>query len=304
VGGIKFTVRDGETGYLVPPDAPDALAERLAHLYRHPRVLSLFRRQAIQRANDLFTWQRVASALTDVYEDVTLAARPDRRDEAVRRAVVDSGFDGVLEALRESRRRLRGPILQAADVIASAFADGNKLLICGNGGSAADAQHLAAELVGRFKMAERPALPAIALTADSALVTAWANDVGYEDVFARQVEAFARPGDVVIGFSTSGRSRNVVRAFETARRIGARTIALLGGDGGAAVRHADVPIVAPATDTQHIQEVHTVVLHLLCALVEEALMARGTFGRTEPATTRTAWERGQSAALRKMRRAA
>jgi phosphoheptose isomerase len=305
VGGIKFTVRDGETGYLVPPDAPDALGERLAHLYRHPRVLSLFRRQAIQRANDLFTWQRVVNGLSEVYEDVTLASRPERRDEALRRAVVDSGFDGVLQALRESRRRLRAPILQAAELISSAFAEGNKLLICGNGGSAADAQHMAAEFVGRFKAAERAALPALALTADSALLTAWANDVGYDDVFARQVEAFARPGDVVVAFSTSGRSRNVVRALETGRRLGARTIAVLGGDGGTAVRQADVDIVAPATDTQHIQEVHTVVLHLLCALVEDALVTRGAFGRTETTASRTAWERGQGAnALRKVPRAA
>jgi phosphoheptose isomerase len=161
--------------------------------------------------------------------------------------------------------------------------------VCGNGGSAADAQHFVGELVGRFKVNGRRALPAIALTADTAVLTAWANDVGYHDVFARQVEALGNAGDVLVAISTSGRSRNVLEALETARRRGVRTIALLGGDGGDARQLADVVLVVPSAETQHIQEVHLVVIHLLCALVEERVLALDGAERTV-ATTRTILE--------------
>jgi phosphoheptose isomerase len=288
VGGIKFTVRDGETGYLVPPNDPDALAERLAHLYRHPRLASLIRRQAIRRANDLFTWQKVASGVAALYEEVLVAGQPDRRDAAQRLGVVDRGFEDLVHTLQESRRRLRAAIVEAADAIASSLARDGKLLVCGNGGSAADAQHLAGELVGRFKAPDRPGLPAVALTADGAVLTAWANDVGFESVFARQVEALGRPGDVLLGISTSGRSRNVVRAFETARRRGLRCIALLGGDGGQVQPLADLAVTVPTSDTQRVQEVQIAVIHLLCELVEARLSA---MERTDGAAVplRTPW---------------
>ncbi len=272
VGGIKFTVRDGETGYLVPPNDPDALGERLAHLYTHPKVLGVYRRQAIRRANDLFTWKRVADAMAVLYEQVMTAARPERVAEAEQLAAVDRNFEGAMTALAEARRRLRAPILDAADMIGDAFARDGRLLVCGNGGSAADAQHLAAELVGRFKSPDRRGLPALALTADSAVMTAWSNDYGYDMVFARQVEAFGRPGDVLLGISTSGRSPNLVRAFEAAAERGIRRIALVGNDGGELRALADVALVVPSTDTQHIQEVHTVVMHALCELIEEYVL--------------------------------
>ena len=272
VGGIKFTVRDGETGYLVPPDDPGAIAERIAHLYRHPRLMNVFRRQAIKRANDLFTWKGVADSMAVLYDDVALAGDRQRREQAGHLAVVDRGFEAAVESLRESRRRLRVTVLEAADVLTACVASGGRVLICGNGGSAADAQHLAGELIGRFKAHDRPALAAVALTTDGVVLTAWANDVGFEDVFARQVEALGRPGDVLVGISTSGRSRNVVAAFAAARRVDMRTVALLGGDGGEVLALADVAVVVPAQDTQRIQEVHTVVIHLLCELIEERIV--------------------------------
>ncbi|HEX8939876.1 MAG TPA: glycosyltransferase [Candidatus Limnocylindrales bacterium] len=286
VGGIKFTVRDGETGYLVPPNEPDALAERLAHLYKHPKLLSVFRRQAIRRANDLFTWQKVTNAVAELYEQVIAAAQPEVQGEAEQLSVVEGAFDGAIEALQESRRRLRGPILGAADELAATLARGGRLLICGNGGSAADAQHFATELVGRYKRADRRALPALALTADSSFLTAWANDAAFEDVFARQVEAFGAPGDVLVGISTSGRSRNVIRAFAAARERGLRCIALLGGTGGELRELADLSLIVPSADTQHIQEAQIVLIHLLCELVEEALVA----GAGQNGQVRTIWE--------------
>jgi phosphoheptose isomerase len=284
VGGIKFTVRDGETGYLVAPDDADAIAERIAHLYRHPRLMNVFRRQAIKRANDLFTWEHVATGVATVYEDVLMAGNPRRREQAGHLAVVERSFQGALHALHEARHRLREPILDASDILGACLAEGGKVLVCGNGGSAAQAQHLAAELVGRYKAPGRRALGVIALTADTSILTAWSNDVGYDEVFARQVEALGRPGDVLVGLSTSGRSRNVVRAFEVARALGMRTVAVLGGDGGTLAPVADVAVTVPSADTQHIQEVHLVVAHLLCELIEARLLA------DVPAPARTIWE--------------
>lgn len=157
-----------------------------------------------------------------------------------------------------------------ADVLIMALRDGHRVLLCGNGGSAADAQHIAAELVGRYKQ-ERAALPVIALTTDTSILTAVANDYGYDHVFARQVEALAGPGDVVIGISTSGLSPNIDSALRKARERGAHTIALLGKDGGHTTGLADLALIVPSDDTQHIQESHITIGHILCELVEGAL---------------------------------
>jgi D-inositol-3-phosphate glycosyltransferase len=278
VGGIKFSVRDGETGYLVPPNDPSALAERAAHLFHHPKLLSVLGRQGVRRVNDLFTWERVAAGVAATYEDVLAAGRLARAEETRRLAVIDETFDTAIVALRESKRRLRNGILEAAEAITSCFARDHKLLICGNGGSAAEAQHFATELVGRFRAVDRPGLPAIALTADTAVLTAWANDASYDDVFRRQVEALGRSGDVLVGLSTSGRSTSVVAAFEQARAHGIRTIALVGRDGGDLGALADVAIVVPSTDTQRIQEVQSVIVHLVCDLVERRLVDADWFG--------------------------
>jgi D-sedoheptulose 7-phosphate isomerase len=165
-------------------------------------------------------------------------------------------------------------ITAAADVLSDAFRAGGKLLICGNGGSAADCQHMAAEFVSRLtKDFERPGLPAIALTTDTSFLTAYANDCGFEGVFARQVQALGRPGDALIGISTSGNSANVIQAMELARTTGLRTVALT-GPGGRLAKLADVAIAVPSDDTQHIQETHLAVEHLLCLLVEQALFGR------------------------------
>jgi D-sedoheptulose 7-phosphate isomerase len=151
--------------------------------------------------------------------------------------------------------------------LAETFLAGNKLLIMGNGGSAADAQHLAAELIGRYK-AERPGLAAIALTTDTSILTAWSNDYSFDTVFCRQVEALARPGDVVWGISTSGNSKNVVLAFEAARQIGVTTFGLLGRDGGKLAALSDFSIIVPLNATDQIQTAHLLVYHALCAYLD------------------------------------
>ena len=156
-----------------------------------------------------------------------------------------------------------------------AFRSGHKLLACGNGGSAADAQHIVGELVCKLTM-ERAALPAIALTTNTSILTATGNDYAYDHVFVRQVEAFAQPGDVLIAISTSGRSASVNRAAELARERGAHTIALTGRDGGELAQLCDVAIVVPSASTQHIQEAHIAIGHVLCEVVERELFGKLT----------------------------
>jgi D-sedoheptulose 7-phosphate isomerase len=167
--------------------------------------------------------------------------------------------------------RCTGDIIRAAELITAALRGGAKLMICGNGGSAADAQHIAAELVGRLrKEVERPGLAAIALTTDTSILTAYANDFDFEGVFSRQVEALGRPGDVLLGISTSGTSANVVRAIGEARRRQLRTIALVGA-GGSMSEPADVTITVPSRSTAAVQESMLPIEHILCELVEDAL---------------------------------
>lgn len=164
-------------------------------------------------------------------------------------------------------------ILAAADLIAAAFKKGGKLLLCGNGGSAADCQHMAAEFTSRLTADfARPALPAIALTTDTSFLTAFANDIEFDGIFARQVEALGRPGDVLLGISTSGGSKNVIRAVEQARAMQLATI-VLSGSRGALREKVDVAICIPSESTQHIQEAHLAVEHIICYFVERALFA-------------------------------
>jgi D-sedoheptulose 7-phosphate isomerase len=163
-----------------------------------------------------------------------------------------------------------GAVVRAADAIVAALRSGGKVLAFGNGGSAADATHFAAELVGRYLL-ERDGLPAIALSDNASALTAISNDYGYERVFARQVEALGRPGDAALGISTSGRSPNVLAGLEAARAGGLATLALTGGDGGTMPDAADVCIVVPSGETPRVQESHTLVAHILCELVERAL---------------------------------
>lgn len=180
-------------------------------------------------------------------------------------------LEASIEVTRRTLDECLPSIVAAVDLVASSFRDGGKLMLCGNGGSAADCQHVAAELVSRLTMAyERPGLPAIALTTDTSFLTAFTNDINYEDVFARQVQALGKPGDVLLGISTSGNSTNVVRAVEQARTQGIRTIGLL-GSGGVLPSMVDVAIRVPSSSTMLVQETHLAVEHILCQLVEREL---------------------------------
>lgn len=157
---------------------------------------------------------------------------------------------------------------KASEVLSSAIKNGNKVLIAGNGGSAADAQHFAGEIVGRF-MFNRPSAPAISLCTDPSVMTCIANDYGYDEVFARQLEGLGNPSDVFIGISTSGNSENIIKALAKAKEKNIKTICFLGKDGGKIKDLCDIPLVVPSNSTPRIQEIHTFTVHLLCEIIEK-----------------------------------
>jgi len=189
----------------------------------------------------------------------------------IRRIFADS-----IAVKRQFLRANLAALEEAITVVAAALRDGHKLLLFGNGGSAADAQHIAAEFVNRFKI-ERVPLPAIALTTDTSALTSIANDYGYAEVFAKQVRALGRPGDVALAISTSGNAANVLRAVAACKRAGIRTIALTGGRGGKLAAVADLVLrAAGTTETARIQETHILVGHVICELVDARLFGGGT----------------------------
>lgn len=171
----------------------------------------------------------------------------------------------MLEACKED-------IFKASDAIKLSFQNGGKLMLCGNGGSAADCQHIAAEFVIRLSHdIKRPSLPAIALTTDTSILTAGANDIGFENVFARTIEGLGNKGDVLLAISTSGNSRNVLNAVQTAKQKNIFTIGFLGGNGGVIIGHTDLNIIIPSSSTQRIQEGHITAAHIVCEIVEREL---------------------------------
>jgi len=165
---------------------------------------------------------------------------------------------------------LLNTVEELAKKISTAIKNGNKIVLCGNGGSASDALHFAGEIVGRFQK-ERSAWPAVVLNADVATMTAIANDYGYDDVFARQAEGHVKEGDILIGISTSGNSENVLRAINVAKEKGAETAAFLGKDGGKIAKIADYPMIIPCNVTARVQECHILLIHIICEAVEELL---------------------------------
>lgn len=185
--------------------------------------------------------------------------------------IINSRIEESIATQRLVKDHLVGPLARAAEIIIEACASGRGVLLFGNGGSAADAQHIAGEFVGRF-LKERRALKAVALTTDTSILTSLANDYSYEMIFSRQIEAIGSAGDVAVGLTTSGNSANVVAALERARQMGLKTIAFTGAGGGKCAELADVLLDVPTTHTPRVQEAHQLLYHILCELVENAFV--------------------------------
>jgi D-sedoheptulose 7-phosphate isomerase len=221
------------------------------------------------RASEAFMHRRPSQAPAEAVRRSSTA--PEVLAEQVRRALLEAG-----DVKRCFAERAATDIAKAVETVLDCLRSGGKVLLCGNGGSAAEAQHIAAELVGRFKL-ERPALPAIALTTNTSILTAIANDYSFDDIFARQVGALGAPGDVLFAYSTSGTSKNVLRAIQAAKIVGMSTVGFTGVAGGAMANTCDICIKVPSDDTPLVQECHTTAGHTICLLVEQMLC-----GRDEP----------------------
>ncbi|MEA3500235.1 MAG: D-sedoheptulose 7-phosphate isomerase [Candidatus Marinimicrobia bacterium] len=183
----------------------------------------------------------------------------------------------LLESLNVKNRiiednKLIEQIVEASDLIINSIKKGGKVIWCGNGGSAADSQHLSTELLGRLNFNRNP-ISSIALTTDTSFLTAWSNDIGFESIFSRQVEGLGYLGDVLIGISTSGNSGNILKAIKSAKEKNIKTIAFLGKNGGEIKNHADISIVVPSENTQHIQESHITIGHIICDIIEQKLFS-------------------------------
>jgi len=185
---------------------------------------------------------------------------------------ITNSLNESAETKQKILQRCKDDILKAVEILTTLYKNNNKLLLCGNGGSAADCQHIATELVIQLSHhIKRPALPAIALTTDSSNLTAGGNDIGFENVFARSIEGLGNKGDALLTISTSGNSENVIRAVNKAKEKGMEVIGLLGGSGGKLKDIVDLPVIIPSSNVQRIQEGHITVAHIICELVEEEL---------------------------------
>ncbi|HKG38063.1 MAG TPA: glycosyltransferase [Conexibacter sp.] len=285
VGGMIDSVVDGVTGVHVPPRDPERLAEALAPLLADPERRATYGSAGIERARRRYGWPRIAAATLDVYARV--AARPRRRAVAGQASVEGAAFDqhrfalvprgtDHLASLLDGLAELEGDLerLEAwGERLADVLAAGGRLLAVGNGGSAAQAQHLTAELLGRYRT-ERQPLSAICLHGDTSSLTAIVNDYGADEAFARQVRGHGRPGDVLIALSTSGRSTNVVRAVEAANALGMATWALTGGEPSPLADLCDEALRMRTGDAATTQELHLVALHVLCGAVDRELALR------------------------------
>jgi len=268
VGGIKHTVIDGVTGYLVDPKDPHSLAVKLNQLLDNEPLIAEMSRNALKHVNQNFTWQQVAAMMAECYEHIH-SRKIDI--QATELNMIGAAFEEAAATFQKTAEKLSSEISMAGSIMAKALKAGNKILVCGNGGSAAESQHFVAELVGRFEMPHRKGLPALSLNSDTAIITAWANDFGYDDVFARQVQAFGAEGDILLCMSTSGNSDNIIKAMQMARKKKIFCINMLGKNGGKSIHFGHLNLVVPSNSTQRIQELHLHLVHLLCTIIENRL---------------------------------
>lgn len=268
VGGISFTVRNGETGLLVAPQQPQQLSSAIVDLISDDRKRLKFAVNALRHVKS-FTWKTVSESIAQLYEQCIPQVR-----ERETIAHIKQNFLNSSKVLEKSADMLALCIAKLSFKMVEVLQNGNKIMICGNGGSAAESQHFAAELVGRFEIPNRPGYPVISLNTDSSVITAWANDFGYDTIFSRQVQALGQSGDMLICLSTSGRSPNIINALKEASNKDIICANLLGKDGGEATQFGDHNLIVPSDNTARIQEVQLHVIHQLCALVEQQMSTK------------------------------
>jgi D-inositol-3-phosphate glycosyltransferase len=264
VGGLKFSVRDGETGYLVPPGDPDALAERFRLLYSSPALLRVFGQQAIQRVNELFTWANVAEGLSKLYGEVMLEG--GMRRDALLAASVDRAMDQAIDALQATKRRLRRPLTEAAVRLGDCLSRGGRVLVYGQGDSAHDAEEWASLLTAR--LASHSGWPAITLR-DAPVIAWYASDRH----LLRQVDTLGRSDDVFLGICAAALPPSVIACLRQARMAGLQRILLFGSDHDGFDDLADVTLDVPLTEVPNIRHVHRLLLHMLLDLIHERTTA-------------------------------
>jgi type III pantothenate kinase len=277
VGGLIDTVVDGRTGVHVPPRDPERLGAELRTLLDDPERRDAYGRAGVQRARRLYDWNRLAAATLDVYARVAHSRRPRRKIPSVGGFVLPPDGEEHLAALRSGLAALEDEserLTRLGERLALRLLAGNRLLAVGNGGSAAQAQHLTAELVGRYQCERRP-LSALCLHGDTSSLTAIANDYGSEHAFARQVAAHGRPGDILLAISTSGRSENILAAARAGTRIGIEVWALTGPGPTPLGRLADETISFSGPSPATVQELHMIALHVVCAAVDREVALHG-----------------------------
>ncbi len=300
VGGIKFTVRDSETGYLVPPNDAEALADKLAHLYTHPKLLGVFGRQAVQRVNDLFTWKKVAKGLSELYEQVLMATQPERAAEPDQLAIVDRKFSGAIEGLQETQRRMRAPLTEAARVLTECFAAGGKVLTCGVRDSAAQAAYLATSFVRAVRTGGPAGLPAFHI---SALDDLSSDDPDADYALARRIQLLGQPGDVLIAITHDEPQSQLTHALAAAQERELRSIVFLNRENTEMGRASDVTLHVPSDDRQSVAELHLLLIHVLIALVSRQLETKDRLAPRGPGV-RGIWElprRGKTRSTRRER---
>jgi type III pantothenate kinase len=277
VGGLIDTVVDGRTGVHVPPRDPERLAAELGRLLADPERRAAYGRAGVKRARRLYDWDRLAAATLDVYARVARARRPRRNGASVSDFVLPPNCGEHLAALRAGLASLEDEgerLAHLGERLAVRLLAGNRLLAVGKGGSAAQAQHLTAELVGRYQCERRP-LSAICLHGDTSSLTAIANDYGSEQCFARQVTAHGQPDDILLAISTSGTSENIVAAARAAAARGMEVWALTGPGPTPLGRLADQTVALHGSSTATVQELHMIALHMVCAAVDREVALHG-----------------------------
>lgn len=278
VGGLNFTIRNKYNGYHVPPKAPRELAVRMLELVCDNALRTKMGNNALESVTENFTWSRVAEMTEQVYYEVLHLENDTENSKTFN--LIHQSFRNCIDTLRRSRNELSASIYNASVAICTAFNNGNKILICGNGGSAGEAQHFSAELLGRFQNKRRESLPAISLTSDIPFITAWSNEYNFDEIFSRQVEALGNPGDILFCISTTGNSPNILHALKTAKDRNMVCINLTGGNEGAATNSGDINLIIPSQVTCHVQEVQLHLIHTLTALIENELFP-ATFGEVK-----------------------